>query len=237
LAVLSKYSLSVEAKAKYDTGSIYYGNQEYYDDYEHARHIIIGKLIDDSKILAAELNTLDEFINFYILENSEWKHIGNQKSEHFPYVIKLIFEDLNGDSTKEIITSGFPNMNGNSWHNIFIFDNTLQLINQAGALYSSDPPKLNKLTNQIQEISVGSFHDNDQETIYKWVGNILIPSKRIEIAKDRLYYLNAKETFEYYENHTDSANGLKLVFSKPYNANDTLQNTQWEKFFERNGIE
>ena len=128
-------------------------------------------------------------------------------------------------------------MNGNSYHKIYIFNSKLQIFNQAGMLYSCEPPKLNKLTNQIQEISVGSFHDNDQETIYKWVGNILIPSKRIELAKDRLYYINAKETFEYFENNTDSANGLKLVFSKPYNANDTLQNTQWEKFFERNGIE
>ncbi len=233
LAILDKYTLSVKAISKKDTGNIFYGIQDYYDDSLY-RHINIGKLIDSTRIFATEINTRDNYINFYTFKGNKWKKLGTEEINEI--TIHLRFEDLNGDNNNEIITSTFGNMNGISYHKIYIFDSKLQLFNQAGTLYSNVPPKLNKLTNQIHEISVGSFHDDDQETIYKWVGNILIPSKRIEVAKDRLYYINAKETFEYYENHTDSANGLKLIFSKPYNNNDTLQ-TLWEKFFERNGIE
>lgn len=238
LSILNKYTISVKAKARHDTGNVFYGIQDYYEDDEDSlyRHIVIGKLIDSTRIFATEINTRDYYINFYTYKGNKWEKLGTEEIDE--YTMHIRFKDLNRDNKKEIITSTNPNMNGNRWLKIYKYSE----INNSIALGGNTTcpftlPLVDKQSKNIVEYYSGSYWMDEFKTEYEWSGDLLIPRKRIILAKDSLYDENSKIKFEYYENKTDSINGLKLLFSEPYDEKNVWLIHQWEKFFEYNGIE
>jgi hypothetical protein len=229
LAILDKYKLSIQAKDKHDTGSIYYGGQEYYDDYDQYRFMAIGKLMDSTKILATEINSKDTCIYFYILENSNWRQIGKDEN-FFPF---FSVEDLNGDNVNEIITSTGPNMNGNRWYDAYIYSNTHKDIRYAGSYYADYSVRKDK--KEIHVNFEGSWYMSWSKIIYSWKGEKLLPTKELICQRDEPYNPDTKLTFEYFENHTDSANGMKLIYKKPIRKDEDWK--VWENFFDSSGKE
>lgn len=223
LAILDKYKLSIQAKARHDTGSLYYGGNQEFFDYDHYRFMAIGKLMDSTKILATAINLMDSCIYFYILEDSKWRQIG--KNENFnPYFSS---EDLNGDNVNEITTASYPNMNGNMWYDAYIYSNTHKDIRYAGSFHTGYEVKKDK--KEIHVYYSGSYWMSVSKTIYTWKGEKLLPTKELICQQDNPGDYGTKLTLEYYENPTDSANGLKLIYKQPIRKDEDY--TVWNNFF------
>ncbi len=231
LAILEKYTLSVQAILRHDTGNVFYGIQDYYEDDEENiyRHIVIGKLIDSTRIFATEINTRDYYINFYTYKGNEWEKVGTEEIDE--YTMRLRFKDLNGDKNNEIITSTNPNMNGNRWLKIYKYSESKNSIVFAGnTTCPFSLPFVDKSSKNIIEYYTGSYWMDEFKTIYEWSGDLLIPRKQIILAKDSKFDENSKIRFEYYENRTDSINGLKLIFTEPYEKENGRLSRLWENF-------
>lgn len=219
--LLNKFTPSIVAIAD----STYYGEQEYIENDTVSRSLFMGKFIDKS-IIAIEIRFKDTCINFYKLSDKTWKLIGTEKTQIPIFNIK--FEDLNGDKHNEIITSTAPNMNGNTWQEVYIQNNGK--IKYAGS-FSTDY-KINNDKKEIEESYEGSWYMSRTKTLYRWIDYQLIPVRQVVLNIDPSSYENPKVTFEYYENKSNTMNGLTLKFKEPYLHNEK-QNKIWDNFFEK----
>ena len=206
--LLDKFTPSIVAIA--DT--IYYGEQEYIENDTVSRSLFMGKFIDKS-IIATEIRFKDSCINFYKLSDKTWKLIGTEKTQIPIFNIK--FEDLNGDKLNEIVTSTHYNMNGNTWQEVYIQNKGK--IKYAGSF--STVYKINS-KKEIEETYGGSWYMDNTKTLYRWIDYQLIPIKQVVRNIDPSSYENPKVTFEYYENNSNTMNGLTLKFKEPYLDNE-----------------
>ena len=223
--ILEKYLPSVLEFIKADTSIFYFGDDIIEDD-SLFRQLLIGKYLDKSKTIAVEVNLKDTTINFFLLDNNKWRLVGNAKT-NIP-VYKIDFEDLDGDDKNEIITSTAPNMNGNSWKEVYHYSDKDKKINYAGSFSTDYVIKKDK--KQIEETYEGSWYMDNSKTLYQWNQDKLIPIKQIILAHDTPVTETGKLTFEYYENLSNDFDGLKLKFKERY-SNNKKQNELWDNFF------
>ncbi len=162
-----------------------------------------------------------------MLDKDSWKLIGSEKT-NIP-INKLEFEDLNGDSNNEIITSTSRNMNGNTWQEIYYFSDKAKTIKYAGSFSTDYVVKKDK--KQIEETYGGSWYMDNSKTLYEWRQEKLVPLKQIILAHEQPVSENGKLSFEYYENSTNNIDGLKLKFREPYSDNNKKQQQLWDNFF------
>ncbi|MFZ4401608.1 MAG: hypothetical protein ACOYO1_16375 [Bacteroidales bacterium] len=226
-SILEKFKQSIIAISQTDTTFFYYGNNVLDGD-SMFRQVLIGKFLDNMNIIAIEVNLKDTLINFFTLDhNNEWKISGSERTNIDVYTVE--FEDFNGDSINEIITSTSPNMNANSWKEVYYYSKCYNTIKYAGS-FSTDY-KVNIINKEIEETYEGSNYMDLSKTLYQWRKEKIVPIKRIIIA-----YNNDgsnKSTFEYYENLTSNIDGLKLIFKTPYNNDNKKQRKLWDNFFNR----
>jgi hypothetical protein len=222
--ILDKFLPSILAIP--DTSTFYYGNDVIEED-SIFRQLLIGKFVDETTIIAIEINIKDTIINFFCLEKENWKLIGSEKT-NIP-VYRIDFEDLNGDSKNEIITSTGSNMNGNTWQEVYYYSDKTNNVKYAGS-FSTDYV-VKKDRKQIEETYEGSWYMNNSKTLYEWREEKLVPIKQIILARDTAFSENSKLTFEYYENQTNDIEELKLKFKEPYNDDNQKQQQLWDNFF------
>lgn len=229
-SILNDFIISSLALAQIDTsGAFFYGNNVIEED-SLFRQLLIGKLIDSTNIYAVEINLKDTLIQFFQLRHQAWKSIGQAKINIPIYSIE--FEDLNGDDKKEIITSTWRNMNGNSWKEVYCYSEKTGAIRYAGS-FSTDYI-VNKAKKQIEESYFGSWYMDPSLTLYEWRNEKLVPIKQLIIAHDQPVMENGKLTLQYYENASNDLNGLKLVFKEGYSENNQKQRQLWDNFFSKN---
>lgn len=226
--ILDKFLPSVLAFAIVDTSSYYYGDNVILDD-SIFRQLLVGKFIDKKTIIATEINIKDTIINFYYLDNETWKLIGSEKTNI--HILKIAFEDLNGDDKNEIIISSSSNMNGNTWQEIYYHSDKSKTIKYAGS-FSTDYV-IKKEKKQLEETYEGSWYMDQSKTLYEWRQEKLVPIRQIILAHDILDSENVKLTFEYYENSTNDLDGLKLKFKVPYYDDNEKLWELWDNFFNR----
>lgn len=229
-AILNKFIPSTLALAQIDTGgTFFYGNNVIEED-SLFRQLLIGALIDSSSIYAVEINLKDTIIQFFQLRHQAWKPMGHARINIPIYSIE--FEDLNGDDKKEIITSTWRNMNGNSWKEVYCHSEKTGTIQYAGS-FSTDY-LVNKAKKQIEERYFGSWYMDPSLTLYEWRNEKLVPIKQLIIAHDQPVMENGKSTLEYYENATNDLKGLKLIFKERYSDTSPKQQQLWDDFFSKN---
>jgi hypothetical protein len=224
--ILDNFLPSILAFSKADTSTFYYGDNLIEED-SIFRKIIVGKFIDETTIIATEINIKDTIINFYYLDKDTWKLIGSEKTNITIY--KTEFEDLNGDNKNEIITSTSRNMNGNTWQEVYYYSDKSKTIKYSGS-FSSDY-QIKKDKKQIEETYTGSWYMDNSKTLYEWQQEKLIPIKQIILKHTQPVSEPGKLTFEYYENSTNAINGLRLKYKEPYNDDDKKQQQLWDNFF------
>jgi hypothetical protein len=224
--ILDIFLPSVQAFAKVDTSTFYYGDNVIEED-SIFRQLIVGKFIDKTTIIATEIDIKDTIINFYYLDNDTWKLIGCERT-NIP-IYKIEFEDLNGDNKNEIITSTSSNMNGNTWQEVYYYSDQSKTIKYAGS-FSSDY-LIKKDKKQIEETYTGSWYMDNSKTLYEWRHEKLVPIKQIILTHEQPVSENGKLTFEYYENSTNAINGLSLKFKESYNDDNKKQKQLWDNFF------
>lgn len=222
--ILDQFSESSLSLAKIDTSSFYYGTT-IFDDKSVLRQILIGKFVDKKAVIAAEINNKDTIITFYSLDHEKWKRIGSAKMQIA--VFSVNFEDLDGDNRKEIVVSTSPNMNGNSWKEIYRFSTHTNTIKYAGSFSTEYVVRKDK--KQIEETYEGSWYMDTSKTLYEWRQEKLVPIKQIILAHNNTP--DEKLTFEYYENSTSDIEGLKLKFKEAYNDDNEKQHLLWDNFF------
>lgn len=226
-SILEKFKQSIIAISKADTTTFYYGNNVIDED-TLFRQILIGKFIDDKNIIAIEVNLKDTLIIFYSLNHkNEWKTSGSERTNIEVYSID--FEDLNGDSINEIITSTSPNMNSNSWKEVYCYSKIYKTIKYAGS-FSTDY-NVNKIKKEIEETYEGSNYMDQSKTLYQWRQEKIVPIKRLIIAHNNDG--SNKSTLEYYENMTSNIDGLKLISKTLYNNDNEKQRKLWDNFFNK----
>lgn len=229
-AILNKFIPSSLALAQADTGgTFFYGNNVIEED-SLFRQLLIGKLIDSANIYAVEIDLKDTMIQFFQLRQQAWKSMGRERINIPIYSIE--FEDLNGDDKKEIITSTWRNMNGNSWKEVYCHSEKTGTVQYAGS-FSTDYV-VNKAKKQIEESYFGSWYMDPSLKLYEWRNEKLVPIKQLIIAHDQPVTENGKSTLEYYENATNDLKGLKLVFKARYSDANPKQQQLWDNFFSKN---
>ncbi|MCL9805474.1 hypothetical protein NAT51_08070 [Flavobacterium amniphilum] len=225
--ILDEFSESVLELVRVDTTDYFYGENVIEDD-SAFRQILVGKFIDQTKIIATEINIKDSVINFYLLDNENWKLIGSEKT-NIP-IYRIDFEDLDGDNRSEIITSSNRNMNGNTWQEVYYCSSQSNTIHYAGS-YSTEYV-IKKDKKQIEETYEGSSYMNASKTLYEWKQEKLVPIRQIILAQDQSAAESGNIIFEYYENSTNDIEGLKLKFKEPYDDNKK-QKELWDNFFNK----
>jgi hypothetical protein len=225
-AILAKYTPSILAHTRADTSLFYYGN--YFIEYDTvSRHLLVGKFLDKSKVIATEVNLKDTIINFYTFDQLEWKLVGSEKTRIPIYTIE--FDDLDGDNQNEIITSTGPNMNGNSWKEVYYCSANQNTVKFAGS-FSTDF-EVNKDKKTIQETYEGSWYMDASQTLYQWQQHKLIPLKMVVRGLKTKEYESEEQFIEYYENPTKTLNGLRLITRETFHDSSKRQNALWDNFF------
>lgn len=224
--ILYKFLPSILACAKADTSDFFYGDSVIEDD-SLTRLLFVGKKVNNTTILATEINLKDTVVKFYLLENDSWKIIGSEKI-NIPFY-RIQFEDLDGDGRNEIITSTFFNMNGNCWNEIYYFSDKAKTVKYAGSFSTTYVVQKDK--KQIEETYEGSWYMDKSKTLYEWRQEMLVPVRQVILAHDQPVSENGKLTYEYYENSTNKIDGLKLKYKEPYRENNKRQEHLWDNFF------
>ncbi len=166
-------------------------------------------------------------------KNAQGKHIacGTYRVKDNWLMQCLKFEDLNGDGVYETMLGSTPNMNGNQWFNVFIYDSKGDSIVYAGDLSTDYTVDAEHET--IRVFYEGSWYMDVYKTLYKWHGNKLIPEKRVvqilkikDMAHDAMF-------IDYYINSSHTPNGLKRVSRETWSDKNKKQNALWDDFFNK----
>lgn len=191
---------------------------------------IVGKFIDKKQIFALNYIPRDTLISFYRLDSNKWKMIGSHKAigEDMTFLVDLI--DMDYDGNNEIIVRTPPNMNGNTWQDVFRYSKTKDSIKYAGS-FSSDY-EIDKENKTVKVSYEGSWYMPYIKTLYRWQKEKLIRIKEINISLEKEQDENADRIFRYYENPTVEQDSLILKIEAPYKKEKYIK--LWENFFDNN---
>lgn len=190
---------------------------------------IVGKFIDRNEIYALNIVEKDTLINFYHYNNKKWRLIGTDKIQQ-EITFRIEFDDMNGDEHNEIILFSPPNMNGNTWQDVFYCSQKTGLIHHAGS-FSTDF-EINKDNKTVNVSYEGSWYMPLIKTLYRWQNEKLIRVKEINIDLVNRNMTNNERIFRYYENPTITQDTLVLKIEAPYKEEKYVK--LWENFFDNN---
>ncbi len=191
---------------------------------------IVAKFINNTQIFALNYIPQDTLIRFYRLDTNKWKIIGSHKAigEEMTFLVNFI--DMDNDGDNEIIVRTPPNMNGNTWQDVFHYSKTKDSIQYAGS-FSTDF-EISKEYKTVKITYEGSWYAPLTKTLYKWHNEKLIRVKEIELALVNSDIRNDERIFRYYENPTTDQNSLILKIEAPYKKEKYKK--LWDNFFENN---
>jgi hypothetical protein len=189
--------------------------------------LVVTKNIDGKHIFAIAGNNADTLLLFFRLHNGQWKEIGRRKPEIPVCLINL--EELNGKPCEEIVAGTFPNMNGNSWKECFIYFPEEDTVRFAGSFCTDYTVDLKNRT--LSEDYEGSHYMNPHKTLYVWRNDELIPLRKAVVTVPEDWDRNNIRTLEYYETD-DYSQPLQLIFSETYDNKSRKHIKYWEHFFE-----
>lgn len=216
-------------KLKAYPDSIFYLRSNFYIDCsENPNLLFAGRLIGDEKFYGIDYSCKDSLLVFYRLDDETWNVIGREKVDDF-YTIE--FEDLDGDKRNEIITSTFPNMNGNSFKEVFYCSQKKDTIKYAGNFSSHYTVNLAKKRVEVEY--GGSWYANLEKTIYEWHDEKLIPIKEVVLSLKKSDMKHDAQFISYYENPTRDKDTLILKFKRTYREKNMKLYNLWENFFDQ----
>ena len=194
--------------------------------------LLIGKFLDSIRTFAILYEEPDSALTFFRLQDNNWKQIGYR--HYTNYLGFYRFEELNGDRNLEVLASSSPNMNGNSWIDLFTFSEAKDSIVFAGDLCCDYEVDLIK--KEIREWHEGSWYMDLYKTIYSWNNGMLLPKKQI-----RLTLLNADKAWNHKAKYEISMwDNPELTYSSKYRLllKDRYRKKKyeklWDNFFELN---
>lgn len=199
---------------------------------DSSRVVVIGKFINNIDVFALDIHgTWDkQHIYFYKYENETWQKL---KSDAFDSdVLHFSFENFNNDEDAEILFLGHPNMNGNREQTIYKYDYITNAFVKSGAFFC-DHLDINSKDNMLFFEYGGSWYTQNEKSTYKWVGNKIIPIKKVSLELKKYNYKSFKKWVRYYENPTQDKDTLVLKFKKTYNEKNKRLFDLWENFFDR----
>ena len=190
---------------------------------------IVGKFIDSTRIFALSIIPEDTIITFHRFDNNNWKKIGSHTAIS-DVIFMIDFIDMDNDRNNEIIVRTPPNMNGNTWQDVFRYSVENDSIELAGS-FSTDF-EIKKENKTVEVTYEGSWYMTPEKTLYQWHNNRLIAIKMISLplktdtkTDDRI--------FRYYENPFTDKDTLVLKIEAPYKGKKYKD--MWDNFFEKAG--
>jgi hypothetical protein len=182
----------------------------------------------DSLLLTyIDMDTL-VIIKCYRLANTQWKSIGIFKTTRAGDRFETA--DLNFDGVEEIILSSGPNMNGNEWKQIYVYDTIHKKMAFVGQLYGNI--ELNKRNKTIQQTYNGSWYMAFFESEYNWVGN------RLHIMKTLVNYypneaiMDGPRDYSLHVNRSKTNEDNIEIWHGREPADSAVFDSLWEHFFD-----
>lgn len=188
---------------------------------------IVGKFIDGTQIFALDYAPTDTLINFYRFEQNKWKRVGSYRAIEDSMTFLVGFIDMDNDTKNEIIVRTPPNMNGNTWQDVFRYSADNDSIEYAGN-FSTDY-EIRKDNKTVEETYEGSWYMTPTKTLYQWHNNKLIRIKHIELELADSDISKDDRIFRYYENPTLDKDTLILKIEVPYTGRK--YEDMWKNFF------
>lgn len=199
----------------------------------HFLHMV-GKIIDEQNIHALYYDDRDTLLNFYCFdrEKAKWKIIGSERPV-WERVFDISIEDIDGDNRNEVVTFSFPNMNGNTFKEIYYFHKNNDSIHIAADFFTSSY-EVDKTTKTVRTNYLGSWYMPLRQTLYKWYGEKLIIMKEIVLELKEDSPMGSDDyLLSYYENtslKSDSiVDSLTLIYNVPYIKKKHIH--LWNNFF------
>lgn len=199
---------------------------------DSSRVVVIGKFINKKDIFAIDIyGTWDkQHIYFYKYENEKWQKL---KSDAFDSdILHFSFENFSADDDFEILFLGHPNMNGNRQHTIYKYDSKENYFEKSGEFFC-DKLSFDTSKSIIYFEYGGSWYTPNEKSTYKWVGNKIIPIKKVSLELKKYNYKSFKQWISYYENPTQVKDTLVLKYKKTYNEKNKKLYDLWENFFDK----
>lgn len=196
---------------------------------------VAGKFIDGKDIYAVYFSEKDTLLNFYRFDKKNWELVG---SERFclDEVFYITFTDMDNDGRNEIITSSHPNMNGNTWQDVFYCSKKDKKINYAG--HFTTAYTINKESKTVETDYGGSWYMPLTRTLYRWYDEKLVAEKQMILELEKADMIHDNQLLSYYENPTLGgeiiADSLSLIYKIPYDKKK--HETRWENFFNENQV-
>ena len=214
-------------KLKMYPDSIFYLRSNFYIDCsENPSLLVAGRFIGDGKFYGIDYSCKESLLIFYRLDENIWNIVGKEGANDFH---SIEFEDLDDDKRNEIITSTFPNMNGNSFKEVYYYSQKSDTIKYAGGF--SSHYRVNLLKRRIEVEYYGSWYANQSKTIYEWHDEKLIPIKEVVLGLKKSDMKHDSQFISYYENPTRDKDTLVLKFKKTYREKNKKLYNLWENFF------
>ncbi len=196
---------------------------------DSSRVVVLGKFINNNDVFALDIygTWQKQRIDFYKFEKGVWNIL---KSDSFNEdVLHFSFENFNNDNDSEILFLGHPNMNCNRLHAIFKYNSVSNEFEKSGS-YFCDELNFDLVNNRMNFEYGGSWYMPNEKSKYKWVGNKIIPIKKVSLELKKYNYKSHKQWISFYENPTQDKDTLVLKFRKTYGRKGTVE--LWENFFE-----
>lgn len=204
--------------------------------------MFIAKGINKNDVFAIMYTGENNELYFYLLKQDQWKQIGHRKVGYGIPMGNIYLEEFNGKSGLEIIASTYPpNMNGNTWKELFIYDENQENIKFAGT-FSTDY-EVNLKDKTVNETYEGSHYMNPHKTLYVWHNDMLVPQKMAVVEVPDDWDTNNKRTLKYYENpslkYTEDENSMTLIYQKEYDVSKEYDIEKdkfyriWNNFFDK----
>lgn len=201
--------------------------------------LFITKAIDKKNTFAIMYTSNNE-VYFFKLHQKQWKQIGHRKVSYQMTMGRIYLEEFNGESGLEIVLSTYPpNMNGNSWMELFVYKEKEDKIKFAGTFSTYYAVDLRNMT--VQEEYAGSHYMSPHKTVYVWHNDMLVPQKTVTINVPEDWDVNEKRTLEYFENpslsYYPNEQGMKQILKKEFDLETDYEKEDWylkywEIFFE-----
>lgn len=204
--------------------------------YHYDRHFshMVGKIIDGQNIHALYYDDRDTLLNFYYFDRAKakWKMIGSERPV-WEQIYYISIEDMDGDNRNEIITFSHPNMNGNTFKEIYYCSKNNDSIHIAASFFTSTY-EVDKITQTVRTDYSGSWYMPLIQTLYKWHGEKLITRKEIKLELEEDAAMGSGHyILSYYENPLKEneflVDSLALIYEFPFD--EAKHQHLWDNFF------
>ncbi|WP_353169494.1 hypothetical protein [Flavobacterium sp.] len=123
-------------------------------------------------------------------------------------------------------------MNGNRQHTIYKYDSKENYFEKSGEFFCDELSYDTSKSILYFEYG-GSWYTPNEKFTYKWLGNKIIPIKKVSLELKKYNYMSFKQWISYYENPTQDKNTLVLKYKKTYNEKNQKLYDLWKNFFDK----